>query len=289
MKRKKLSKKIIFAIVCAAVIGSIIIAACGLQIAFVVADKIECWRPDYEQVDLTDILAKDLEDITEGDYKTLYEQTGLTEIGVKRAYGRGAAGKALIKTVQTNYFTEHEVQNNLFAPFVCTDTINSSVKCIYLEDGDIIVSSSPHISGVRIGHSALVTNGSARIVLEANSVGSVSRVDSNGVSDFESRVNFMVLRVKDSSADAETKQEVINYALQNLVGIPYEGLAGFLTSKNKIAKTQCAHLVWYAYKQAAGIDIDGDGGLLVTPKDIAASKHVEVVQVFGFDPVKLWK
>ncbi|MDE5943331.1 MAG: hypothetical protein K2H30_03890 [Clostridia bacterium] len=287
MKRKKLSKKIIFAIVCAAVIGSILIAACGLQIAFVVADKIECWRPSYAQVELDEILAKDLADITEEEYQTLYEQTGLTEIGIRRAYGRGTAGKTLIKTIQRNYFEEHAVKNDLFAPFVCTDYIEKAVTGIYLEDGDIIVTSSTHISGVRIGHSGLVVNGTMKNVLQANAYGAESRIES--ADDFFKRVNFMVLKVKDSSADAETKKAVVDYAMENLVGLPYEGLAGLLTNKNKINKTQCAHLVWYAYKQAAGIDIDGDGGLLVTPKDIASSKHIEVVQVFGFDPVKLWK
>lgn len=287
MKRKKLSKKIIALIVCVVFVGILVITACSMQIAFVVADKIQCWRPDYEMLDnaaMDEILNK--ESLTDEDYQVLYEQTGLTKIGIDRALDKGATGKKLIKTIQKNYFEEHKVENDYFAPFVCTDYITASVSGIYLEDGDIIVTSSTHISGVRIGHSGLVVNGAAQLVLQANAYGATSRVEN--ADDFYSRVNFMILRVKDSSADKQTKQKVVSYAMENLQGIPYEGLAGLLTNKNKIKKTQCSHLIWYAYKQAAGIDLDGNGGLIVTPKNIAASEHVELVQTFGFDPVKLW-
>ena len=46
--------------------------------------------------------------------------------------------------------------------------------------------------------------------------------------------------------------------------------------------------MWYAYN-AFGVDLDSNGGLVVTPRNIANSPLVEVVQVFGIDPVKLWK
>lgn len=38
-----------------------------------------------------------------------------------------------------------------------------------------------------------------------------------------------------------------------------------------------------AYR-AAGIDLDSNGGWLVTPKDIAYSEELELVQAYGFDP-----
>ncbi len=55
------------------------------------------------------------------------------------------------------------------------------------------------------------------------------------------------------------------------VGVPAPQLKG----------TQCAHLVWYAYKQV-GIDLDSDGGILVTPYDIQNSPYLEVVQSYGY-------
>ena len=54
----KLSKKIIFAIVAAVIIGAILLTCLGMEIAFLVADKVECWRPDYEREDLSEVLEK---------------------------------------------------------------------------------------------------------------------------------------------------------------------------------------------------------------------------------------
>ena len=47
-----------------------------------------------------------------------------------------------------------------------------------------------------------------------------------------------------------------------------------------IEGTHCAHLVWYAYNRF-GYDVDSDGGVIVTPRDIFESPVWEVVQVYG--------
>ena len=46
---------------------------------------------------------------------------------------------------------------------------------------------------------------------------------------------------------------------------------------------QCAYLPWYAWK-AAGVDLDSDGGRLVSSYDLLHSDQVEIVQLFGIDP-----
>ena len=38
-----------------------------------------------------------------------------------------------------------------------------------------------------------------------------------------------------------------------------------------------------------GIDLDSDGGCIVKPQDMANSPYMQVVQIYGFDPEKLWK
>jgi len=65
---------------------------------------------------------------------------------------------------------------------------------------------------------------------------------------------------------------------------------GILSKKNQKNpnRTHCAHLVWRAFKQF-GIDLDSNGGKIVKPQDIANSPHLEVVQIYGFHPEKLWK
>lgn len=281
-KAKKLSKFIIFLIVCGAVIGSIIITVLGFEIAFLISDaNITCWRPDYAKIDLTQILDKP--QLSEEDYEILYAQTGLSKIGIDRALSRGSNGKERIKKIQKDFFAEHTITKDKFAPFMCTDRIEKNVAHVYLEDGDIVVTSSTHLASCRIGHAGLVTNGERGKVLQATEYGTLSKI--GNFDYYTCRVNFIILTPK---TDKETKSKVADYAVNNLLGIPYDITAGVLTDKNSIEKTQCAHLVWYAYKQF-GIDIDGNGGLAVSPWNIANSDQLEVVQTFGFDPEILWR
>ena len=281
MAKKKLSRRIIALIVCLSIIGAILLTCLGLQIAFTVADGIKCWRPDYEK--LSEAEMRQL--IENEDYDGLYKQTGLTEIGIKRALEKGENGIKRILEIQKDFFEEHKVENDFFAPFVCTDYIEKQVTNIYLENGDILVTSSTHLSGWRMGHAGLVTNASFSQVLQANAIGSSSSMGK--VEDFTTRVNFMILSPK--KADKDTKEKVAKSAAQNLQGKTYDPTAGVFSSKKKCNKTQCAHIVWYAYKEYAGIDIDGNGGPIVTPQNIANSPEMELVQVFGFDINKLWR
>lgn len=282
-KVKKLTKLTIFWIVAGAIIGSILLVALGFEIAFLIADKIEVWSPDYDKVAISEILDKD--ELSDEDYDILYAQTGLTKIGIDRALSHGTAGKQKILDVQNEYFGEHTVFNDKFAPFVCTDRLdgNKKITNIYLENGDIVVTSSTHISGFRIGHSGLVTNGPLGSVLQAMAYGTPTFVGKIG--DFTSRVNFMILSPK---ADAKTRKDVVDFALENYKGVAYSGVIGIFSPKDTTEKTQCAHMIWQSYKNF-GIDLDYNGGLLITPRDIANSPEVELVQVFGFDPVNLWK
>ena len=98
----------------------------------------------------------------------------------------------------------------------------------------------------------------------------------------------MILRLK---ADKESRQKIADYAKETLVGVDYSIFCGIFTKKyeeGKPTKSQCAHLVWYAFKHF-GIDIDSNGGAIVLPKDIANSDELELVQNFGFDSDKLWR
>lgn len=283
---KKLSRRIIALIVCGVFVLSLALIAFSLQIAFWVADGIQCIQPTYEKIDLDKYLNKEAGTLTDEEYDILYRQTGLTKIGIDRALEKGDAGKQRIKRIQNDFFYPHTVKNGQVAPYACTDYIETHIRNTYLEDGDIIVTSSTHISFVRIGHAGLVTDGKSERVLQANAYGTFSRIGT--VNDFNDRVNFIILRPDPEKVSEETVQNAVNYAKTELVGIPYEGLAGLLTSKDKIEKTQCAHIIWYAYKQF-GIDLDSNGGLMVVPYDLAHSDYLQPVQVFGFDLDKLWK
>ncbi|MCD8202284.1 MAG: hypothetical protein LUD48_01420 [Prevotella sp.] len=284
-RRRKLSKRIIALICVGAFIFVILAIAFGAWIAFLVVDNtLTIWSPDYDEVDISEILNKYLvngEELTDDDYKTLYEQTGVTKIGVDRALEKGTLGKSRLLTIQEDYFTEHTIEHDKFAPYVCTDKLDSDyVQNIYLEPGDIFVTSSTHITGWKMGHAGIVTaNGK---VMQAMAYGTPTYEGS--VSYFTNRVNYMILRPK---TDDETRTAAADLAL-SLAGTEYNAIAGFFTPKDSVEYgTQCAHLVWYCYYEQ-GIDLDSDGSWLVTPNDIANSPNVELVQVFGFDPYKLW-
>ena len=287
MKKKKLPKNILCVAICALIIGILTLICASGQIAYEVADTFECWRPDYamEKDELLRVMAKPDEELTEDDYSFLYRQTGLTKLGIDRARANDTWGVDLVSEIQDDYFAEHTVKHKKFAPYICFCEIDGHVQNIYLEEGDIVVSYSTQLIGWRMGHSGLVTRayGVRGEVLQAAAIGTVS--DFGDIDDFTDSVGFMVLSPK---VDGEIKRQVVNYASQNLLGISYDPFRGLFSSKNKIDTTQCAHLVWYAYNQF-GIDIDGNGGGLVTPKDFANSPTMEVVQVFGFNPNELWK
>lgn len=280
--KKKVGKKLKTALIAiACVLAALAVFVGVMQGFFVKADKDKPYLPDCPKADLTATLAKN--SLTEEDYALLYAQTGLAKAGVDRMLARGAAGKSRILSLQTAYLAEHEVYHDFYAPFICSDYIESYIPTAYLEDGDIIVTDSTHLSGWRMGHAGLVTDGAEEEVLQASAVGEKSAI--GGIKDFSDRITFMILSPK---ADAEVKREVAQFAADNLTGKIYDVTCGVLTDKNNCKRTQCAHLVWYAYKQF-GIDLDCNGGPVVTPRDLANSPYMEVVQVFGFDPVKLWK
>lgn len=87
----------------------------------------------------------------------------------------------------------------------------------------------------------------------------------------------------------EKAAQAVAFANEHLAGIPYNLVAGIFTSKFQEAPggTQCAHLVWEAY-QSTGLDLDSDGGKIVTVKDLANSEYLDVVQVYGVDPEEIW-
>lgn len=281
MKTKKLPKTVKAAAIAALILSILTLILASGQIAYEAADSFECWRPNYAMENISPLLEK--EALTDGDYSLLYRQTGLTKIGVDRALAKGAAGKTRVLQIQKDYFAKHTVQHFRFAPYICTCNLGTdNISTVYLETGDILVTSSTQLFGWRMGHAGLVINGAGEQILQAQAVGMASLI--GDISDFSNRITFMILSPK---ADKQTKNDVAEYARKNLVGLSYDILRGVFSTKNSVDTTQCAHIAWYAYKQF-GVDIDPDGGL-ITPRGLANSPAMELVQVFGFDPVKLWK
>ncbi len=281
-ERVKRSRKKIGLTILIVSAATLLLIAIGLQTALFIANASAVyWHPDYKREDLTEILQKEV--LTDDDYDLLCRQTGLGRAGVDRCFARGEEGKRTLLQIQGDYFGEYQTTNRYFAPFFSTSYVDRDVTHCYLEEGDVVITSSTRFAGIDMGHAGLVTDAADGGVLQTSAYGSKSSIDSIG--DFTDRVTFLILSPK---TEGTTKNEVARFARENLVGLKYDITAGVLSDKNKCQRTQCAHIVWYAYKQF-GIDLDSDGGLVVTPQDLASSEQMEVVQVFGFDPETLWR
>lgn len=169
-------------------------------------------------------------------------------------------------------------------------------QLVSVQDGDILITKNSRFLGWRNGHAGLVVDAEAGLVLEAIMLGLDTKLCS--LDKWEGYPSFQVLRLTEDVDASWRGQAAAGYASEHLVDIPYQLLAGvrdrlFSTSnamrhteQNAVAVTdlkgtQCAHLVWYAYKQV-GIDLDSDGGLFVTPADIQGSPYLEVVQSYGY-------
>lgn len=255
----------------------------GLQIGCVHSERaLTHFIPKYEKIDILPLLNKP--ERMEEDYETLYRQTGLTRLGIDGLLSEGKTSKIL--EIQRVFFKGKTLTVDNFAPFTYdyeTDVYMSMAK---LEDGDIIVTSTTWFSWWRYGHAALVIDGENGRVLESISPGVASKI--NSVVTFQNLSDFMILRPK---ANEETKAAVVEYAKEKMINIPYRLTTGIFSKKyteRELKGTQCAHLVWYAYKRF-GVDLDSTGGGVVKPRDIALSDKVELVQAYGFDLDGLWK
>lgn len=154
------------------------------------------------------------------------------------------------------------------------ETTNFKRNFTNIEDGDILVTDSTYCFCYRHGHAGLVVDAKKGITLEAYGIGTESEYAK--LSEWERYPHVTVLRLR---APKELRQNVAFYAKQNLVGIPYQLICGMIDDKDMQGEywgTQCAHLVWLAFKKY-GYDIDGDNGWLVTPSDFMKSDVLVVV------------
>ncbi|MBQ8320538.1 MAG: hypothetical protein IJX81_06625 [Clostridia bacterium] len=252
------------------------------QLGVLINAKRVRWAPDYEKTDISALLFKN--ERTEEDYRTLYEQTGLTRLGIDGLLKSGNFGRIL--NIQTAFFKQKEILSKNIAPFTFYERFDEVMPTAELENGDIILTASVYVSFFRYGHSALVTDASQGELLESFSPGTTSSISSKDV--LLSYCTFLIVRPK---ATKEVRTQVAAYAAKELVGIPYKLTAGIFEKKydeRGLKTTQCTHIVWYAY-QKFGIDLDGNGGKIVKPQDVFLSEQVELVQAYGFDLDRLWR
>lgn len=251
--------------------------------------------PSYAKEDISALADKEGA-WTEEEIRTLFRQTGLGECALvemkKQVVYENDALVPLSKRLQPfqdALFYEGKTEHEVVALCSRRDIMVNYYAPVapVMQAGDVFVNSSTHTLGYRNGHSSLVLD-EFGTVLESLEFGAESAVSTSGDVWFAQSSNFILLRLRDVDKDARAK--IANDAVAQLKNIPYSLTVGVLSKKDQGTNpksTQCSHLVWQAYKNA-GYDIDYNGGMVVSPHDIARSPLFEIVQVYGFDPDKLW-
>ena len=134
-----------------------------------------------------------------------------------------------------------------------------------VRNGDIFISMSTHTLGWRHGHAAIVIDAERGITLEAALWGKPS--EKMRMRHWSSYANAVHLRVSEEAAAS---------------ALAASGIARdtSIAASAQLGCLAAAFLVWYAYKQF-GLDLDADGSWLVTPRDIAKSDKLVVIEAFG--------
>lgn len=222
--------------------------------------------------------------LSESDYRLIFTQTGLGKPAVDALMNDGR--NAEIGDYYDYYTKDKDYRCIRDGVLACHEHITdadgkreSNPPFADLQNGDIIITLSIHSFGWRHGHAAIVTNADDGTTAEAVRIGEKSA--SGSADSWQSYPLVAVLRLK--GGDKRITDEVARFAEENLLGLDYALSAGIIGGRDtdKIpVSTQCAHFVWFAYK-AYGIDLDSDGGRVITPRDILESDKLEVVQIYG--------
>lgn len=220
----------------------------------------------------------------------LFSQTGITELGLTTIidqFGLQSSDELinLLKEYQIYYHTPVETSCEYIAGISCEDFVvpHQRTKLLpIVEDGDILITFSAHTGIWRNGHAALVIDAKEKQTIESTALGTDSSIQN--LSKWTRYPNYAVFRLRADLRSDPLIQDIIQYATDNLLDIPYNFMVGIFPSKansiTDVIGTQCSHLVWQAYAKY-GIDLDADGGLICTPKDLFFSPYLELVQIYG--------
>ncbi len=250
-----------------------------------IAHRHSSYSPSYEKVDISEIL--DQKELTYDDYEILFKQTGLGPKAVDLLMDDRQYKEKMLE-YQDIYFLEEDVDCvPLLGWFTREDQKENTPAFTSIQSGDIFVSLSTHTLGWRHGHIAIALN--ENYFLESTSLGSPSTiVHKRHLSRYS---NFALLRSKDENNSIG--QAVAAYAYQNLYNVPYRLFSGLFGRKyiNKDTSSfggHCSYLVWYAFA-SLGIDLDSSGGSIVTPRDILKSDQLDLIQIYGINPILFLK
>ncbi len=271
---KKILKVFAFVFVCVAI--------------YLALDASLAFKP-AKQIDVSTTVVNN-EYLPQKDYQNLFLATGLLQRGINdsvQSNGFDLMLEDLFKQMQAPVYTKGEY---IFFPTTKAELLvdekkhNRKLVLPPVQVGDILITKSTDTLLYRHGHAGIVIDEDGKTI-ESFMLGVPS--DSLSVSDWTGYSTLMILRPKE--IHQEKAKQAASYAKEHLMKVPYNLFTGLIKKdkSKQVDSTQCAHLVWQAY-YAAGLDIDGDGGWLVTPFDITKSSAFDVVFSFGFGDEAKW-
>ncbi len=234
--------------------------------------------PEYERCDISSILTSS--SISSEDYDMIFRHTGVSPKVADEIISSGDTD--LLLKLNNLYHTNPEYKKVYIAyPVTVEERLKDGITpLVNLKKGDILVTFNTHTLDWRHGHSAIVLDDEGKRILEHASIGNTSCITS--AKNWGTYPSFVILRYPDYNIASKAA----DYAAEHLVDIDYSIFAGIITKdkskKDTVDTSHCSHIVWQSYK-AVGVDIDYDGGPIVTPHDIAMSDKLKVLQIFGMD------
>ncbi len=279
MKRLSLRSKILI---------SIVTIFINLYCLFIFTNNYKAiYYPSDLRVDLKILLAKNK--LTDYDYSQLLHQTGLGKPAVDALLNK-TDGKEKILEFQEYYYRKNNISTEKINPFTSQETLlltgnppvnNSGLAP--LKNGDILLTKSTQTLFWRHGHCGIVIDAEKGISLESLEPGTVSM--KQDLSKWQYYPTLKILRLK--NVDEKILDQIVKYSETNLLGKKYDILAAKFHKSKIPENVNCSQIIWQAFNNF-GYDLDSNKGIIVTPEDIAKSPLLEIVQVRGFDPDKVW-
>lgn len=240
------------------------------------------YTPPYKKMNLAQLLTK--ESLTKEDYALIFYQTGLAPAGVDSILSTEKNPVERILKFQENFFSPVQVECEPNTILSKEESVTGEKTTLApYENADVLITNASHVLFYRNGHAGLMIDAKKGQTLEAAVMGSNSSIQN--INKWRSYPNYALLRLK--HGNSSLKSDICRTALDTLYDIPYRLTTGIFSSaptlSTPITGTQCSHLVWCAYL-FYDINLDSDGGRIVTPADILNSDCLELVQVYGLDP-----
>lgn len=237
------------------------------------------WCPDIEYKDVIEICKR--ENLTNDDYLEIFNQTGISPYAIKKIIEENRINR--LRQLNEMYLNKPKIkQKYLCFPITSMDyMVNQRTPLVNIKNGDILINFDTYTLDWRHGHVGLVVDAENDKVLEHAVIGETSYLCS--LSSWSVQPKFVVLRFENE----EIVNNVVEYAKSNLVDLKYSISVGLFDEKDKSNidgkfSSNCSHIVWQAFKKF-NVDLDSNGGNIVTPKDIALSNELKVVQIYGIN------